>query len=334
MKIGFTYDLRDDYLKEGYTEDETAEFDRADTIDSIENCLKNMGHEVERIGNIKSLIRHLSLGNRWDLVFNIAEGMYGSAREAQIPSILDAFQIPYTFSDSYLLTVSLNKDVTKLLVREAGVPTPEFAVVKTLDDIKEINIPFPLFAKPLAEGTSKGISAKSVIYSLAELENVVESLLKTYNQPVLVEKFLPGREFTVGVVGTGEDARCVGVLEVTLNENAEKGVYSYENKENCEELVTYSLANDFFSKKCEEYTLKLWRELGFKDAGRMDFRLDENGEPNFIEVNPLAGLNPVHSDLPILCSIKGVSFQQLIEEIINSAIKRTSNEQTDFSNIA
>ena len=224
--------------------------------------------------------------------------------------------------------------MTKLLVREIEVPTPEFAVVKSLEDLNNVNIPFPLFAKPLAEGTSKGISGNSVIYSKEQLEESVKYLLAEYSQPVLVEKFLPGREFTVGILGTGEDAHCPAVMEIILNDNAEKDVYSLNNKEYCEELVTYKLADDEQAKKCKEYALKIWRELGFRDGGRMDFRLDENGEPNFIEVNPLAGLNPVHSDLPIMCNLKGISFQQIIEEIVNSALKRINNEQKNYSNIA
>lgn len=327
MKIGFTYDLRDDYLKEGFTEDQTAEFDKADTIDAIEECIIKMGFEVERIGNIKNLTKLLCSGKKWDLVFNIAEGLYGSAREAQIPCLLDAYGIPYTFSNSYLLTASLNKDLTKLLVRQLCVPTPDFAVIKSINEINNINIPFPLFAKPLAEGTSKGISPNSVINTQKQLEQTIKSLLSEYNQPVLIEKYLPGREFTVGILGMGEDAYCPGVMEITLNKNAEPEVYSLVNKEYCEELVTYSIANDTAAEKCEQYALKIWRELGFMDAGRIDFRIDEAGEPNFIEINPLAGLNPVHSDLPILCGLKGISFQRIIEEIMHSALKRINNEE-------
>jgi len=324
--IGFTYDLKDDYLAEGYSKEEAAEFDLPETIDSIEECIKNMGFEVEKIGNIKNLTKLLAKGKRWDLVFNIAEGAHGTARETQIPSLLDAYCIPYVFSDACLITAGLNKDLTKLLVRQIGIPTPDFIVVKKMEDLSRVQMPFPLFVKPLAEGTSKGISEDSVIHNREQLNKRINYLLSAFNQPVLVEKYLPGREFTVGIVGNGNDAHCVGVLEISLNNKAEKGVYSLANKANYEERVTYSIANDSTALKCEQFALKIWEELGFKDAGRFDFRLDEDGEPNFIEVNPLAGLNPVHSDLPIMCGLNGISFQQLIEQIVNSAIVRITGK--------
>ena len=150
MKTGITYDLRDDYLAEGYTDEETVEFDRADTIDAIEQTLQDLGYLTDRIGNIKSLVKRLSSGDRWDIVFNIAEGIVGLGREAQVPAILDAYNIPYTFSDPLILSLTLHKGMTKHVIRGLGIPTPDFAVVEGEDDIEKITIPFPLFAKPVA----------------------------------------------------------------------------------------------------------------------------------------------------------------------------------------
>lgn len=326
MVIGLTYDLRADYIKEGYSEEETAEFDRADTIDAIENSLNNLGYETDRIGNIKNLIRNLSKGKRWDLVFNICEGMYGIAREAQVPAVLEAYQIPYTFSDALTLALTLHKGLTKRVIRDLGIPTPNFEVVEFIEDIKKIKLNFPLFAKPVAEGTGKGISANSKIKNKIELNKLCKELLSKYKQPVIVETFLPGREFTVGIIGTGKKAKAIGVLEVILKSNAEKEVYSYINKEKCEELVEYLLRDEKIAKKCEETALKCWIGLGCRDAGRVDIRLDKNGIPNFLEVNPLAGLNPKHSDLPILCSHCGISYQQLIKKILDSTLKRVNEK--------
>ena len=129
MKIGITYDLRDEYLAEGYGEEETAEFDRADTIDAIETALRELGHETDRIGNARELVQRLARGDRWDLVFNICEGLRGAGREAQVPAILDVYEIPYTFADPCVMSVCLDKGVTKSVVRSAGLPTPQFAVV-------------------------------------------------------------------------------------------------------------------------------------------------------------------------------------------------------------
>jgi len=322
VKTGITYDLRDDYLAEGFSAEETLEFDRADTIDAIEQTLQDLGYLTDRIGNIKSLVRRLASGDRWDIVFNIAEGMAGLGREAQVPAILDAYNIPYTFSDPLILTMTLHKGFTKNVVRDLGIPTPDFAVIETEDDIGKVKIPLPLFAKPVAEGTSKGITAASKISSRKQLFHVCRTLLSTFRQPVLVEHFLPGREFTIGIAGTGKDAIALGVMEVHLKDNAEKDVYSYVNKENCEELVVYRLANDTMAKMAKETALAVWRGLGCRDAGRVDLRADVQGIPNFMEVNPLAGLHPEHSDLPIICNLSGITYNALIDMIMRSALKR------------
>lgn len=237
IKIGLTYDLRSDYLKMGYSEEETAEFDRDDTVDAIEQTLGELGYATERIGNIKQLAKALISGKRWDLVFNICEGMYGIGREAQVPALLDAWQIPYVFSNPLVLSLTLHKSMTKSVIRDHGLKTPDFMEVRSLEDIDHIRIPFPLFAKPLSEGTGKGIDGRSVINNPEQLRAVCLDLLGRFNQPVLVEKFLSGREFTVGIVGTGDAARVTGTMEIILNEKAEKNVYSYINKEECDELV-------------------------------------------------------------------------------------------------
>jgi D-alanine-D-alanine ligase len=212
--------------------------------------------------------------------------------------------------------------MTKSVVRDAGVPTPEFHVVHNPNDISAVRLAFPLFAKPLAEGTGKGIDSGSVIYNEQQLRERCLYLLDRFKQPVLVEKYLSGREFTIGIVGTGKEARSVGVLEIILNEKAEKNVYSYVNKEECEELVEYVLVKGPVAEACEKVALDAWRALGCEDAGRVDLRHDENGIPNFIEVNPLAGIHPEHSDLPILSTKNGISYPELMKMIMDSAIQK------------
>ena len=264
----------------------------------------------------------LAAGERWDLVFNICEGLHGIAREAQVPALLEAYSIPCTFADSASMAVCLHKGLTKTLVEKCGVPTPQFAVVEKMTDLEKINLPFPLFAKPIAEGTGKGVSPASFISSPAELNDVCESLLTRFRQPVLVETWLSGREFTVGILGTGDDARVLGTLEIVLLADAEPGAYSYTNKERCEELVRYDLVrpeDDSEVAEAESIALAAWRELNGRDAGRIDLRSDGNGRPNFIEANPLAGLHPEHSDLPMLATKVGMSYQELIRRIVESA---------------
>jgi len=325
MKIGLTYDLRSDYLAEGYSEIETAEFDREETIDALEEILKVLGHNPERIGNVRRLIERLMAGDRWDLVFNMAEGLKGVGREAQVPAILDIYSIPYTFSDPLVMSLTLHKGMTKRIIRDAGIPTSDFLVMEKA--IKESDILFqpPFFIKPVAEGTGKGVSPSSIIHRLEDLEPACEVMLNQYQQPVLIERYLSGREFTIGITGTGNDAVVIGTIEVHLLKGAEQGVYSYINKERCEELVEYKIADsteDPLVKRAEEISLRAWQILGCRDAGRVDIRCDKEDSPYFLEVNPLAGLHPDHSDLPIISKGVGLGYQALIERIIVSASKR------------
>ena len=322
MKVGLTYDLRDEYLAQGLTEEETAEFDRRDTVDSIDWTLQDLGYNTDRIGNIKSLTSRLADGDRWDMVFNIAEGLRGFGREAQVPALLEAYDIPYTFSDPLVLSLTLHKAMAKHVMRDIGVPTADFVLIEREADIETIDLAFPLFAKPVGEGTGKGINAASKIKTRSELVSVCRNLLKTYKQPVLVETFLPGREFTVGIVGTAEESRAIGTMEVILNPDAERDVYSYVNKERCEALVTYHLASDLAAKQAEAASLAAWKGLGCRDAGRIDLRLDANGMPKVMELNPLAGLHPQHSDLCIIADKVGMTYRSLIEAIMESALKR------------
>ena len=180
----------------------------------------------------------------------------------------------------------------------------------------------PLFAKPVAEGTGKGVSAASKVQSLQELDAVCRQLLTRYRQPVLVETYLPGREFTVGILGTGRTAVALGVLEVVLKEAAEAHAYSYHNKEYCESLIDYRLVSGPLADKLGAAALAAWRSLGCRDGGRVDLRLDKQGQPNFLEINPLAGLHPEHSDLPILCKLAGIPYKELIRRVLESALER------------
>jgi D-alanine-D-alanine ligase len=330
MHIGLTYDLRQDYLTAGFSTDETAEFDRPDTIEAIEAALRQLGHATDRIGHARQLIARLARGETWDLVFNIAEGLSGIAREAQVPAILDVYGIAYTFSDPLVLALALHKGLTKTVVAAGGVPTPAFAIVESLVDLKSIALPFPVFAKPLAEGTGKGVSPASRAQDAASLKTVCQQLLAQYQQPVLVETYLPGREFTVGIVGTGPAAKAIGTMEVLLRSAAEAHAYSYINKEKCEELVDYELVrpeHDQQVSEAQQVALLAWKILGCRDAGRVDLRCDAAGRPNFMEVNPLAGLHPEHSDLPILATKVGIEYVELIRRIVESAAPRVQEAQ-------
>lgn len=322
MRVGMTFDLKEDYLAQGFSSDEVAELDSPVTVDALERALRSQGHRVERIGGVCALTQSLARGERWDLVFNIAEGVRGQGREAQVPALLDAWGIPYTFSGPDLLALTLRKDWTNAVLRTHGIATADFVTVSRLCEVEDVSVVVPLFAKPVAEGSSKGVSARSLVRTSAELREVCAELLVTYRQPVLVETYLPGREFTVGLLGTGTGARVLGVMEVLVTPDGDQAAYTYENKQQWQSRVRYALASDDSALRAAELALEAWRCLGCRDAGRVDVRLDGEGLPRFLEVNPLAGLNPESSDLPILCRKIGLEYDMLIAQIMDSATGR------------
>jgi D-alanine-D-alanine ligase len=330
MRVGLTYDLRSEYLAAGYSDVDTAEFDQPETIDAIAGALGAFGLAVERIGNARQLASRLAAGDRWDLVFNFCEGLHGFGRESLVPALLDAWQIPYVFSDPLACAVTLHKGVAKHVVRGHGLATPDFAVVESAHDARQLNLKYPIFAKPVAEGTGKGISTASRARSPDELVAVCAALLIQHRQPVLVEEFLPGREFTVGVVGTGPAAGAIGTMEVHLGPKADPGVYTFDNKEHWEGRVTYSLLTEEpLLTAVQTLAVAAWRALGCRDGGRLDIRLDAAGRPSFLEANPLAGLLPGHSDLPFICDFKGIPYNELIRRIVVSAFTRAGLPLTD-----
>ena len=319
MKVGFTYDLRSWYLDRGYSMEDTAEFDKIDTVNALEAVISKMGFETEKIGNAFQLIGALAEGKSWDLVFNIAEGLYGDGRESVVPAILDQYRIPYVFSGPVILGISLNKYLTRLIVASAGVPVSPGMLISKPEDVSKCNLNYPLFIKPVSEGTGKGITEKNLLKSPADLKELAEFLLERFSQPALVEEYLPGREFTVGIIGSGDEAVAIGGMEIICKDNLP---YSVEFKENYKEFCKYISMDKGLADECKAVALGAWKALGGVDGGRVDVKADRNGKICFIEVNPLAGLNPIDSDLPILSRFSGIEYQELIERIVKSAIKR------------
>jgi D-alanine-D-alanine ligase len=323
IAVGLVYDLRSDYLAEGYSPEQVAEFDSDETISAIEEAIRALGCRTDRIGNARALCARLVAGARWDLVFNFAEGLVGRSREAQAPCLLELYDVGYTFSDPLVCAATLDKAVAKRLVVAAGLATAKFCVVRDPPDIEALDLEYPLFAKPLAEGTGKGIDRRSRIESPRDLNVVCRDLLARLKQPVLVEEFLPGREFTVAVLGTGREARVLGTMEIAVRDEAGPRIYTYETKERCEQLVAYSAPpRDALRRGVEDLALESYRALECRDAGRVDIRLDRAGRPSFLEVNPLPGLHPSHSDLPMIATQEGMAYRDLIGAIVASACHR------------
>lgn len=322
MRIGITYDLRSWYLARGYSMEETAEFDKEETVDAIEYEIRESGYEVVRIGNIFNLVERLATGERWDLVFNIAECLYGDGRESAVPALLDQYKIPYVFSGPVVLGISLNKYYSRLVVSSAGVRISPGALIYNTKEIdsKIKGLMFPLFIKPVSEGTGKGITLNSLVKDENQLKKNCLNMLNDYRQPVLIEEYMPGKEYTVGVIGNGSSSYCIGAMEIVCKDNMP---YCNEIKENFEQYVEYNpIYEKETLKECYSVAKKAWIALNGTDAGRIDLRSDRFGNICFIEANPLAGLNPFISDLPILCRMNGVSYKQLLKEIISQALTR------------
>ncbi|HOC41922.1 MAG TPA: hypothetical protein PKJ99_02800 [Thermoanaerobaculales bacterium] len=323
LAIGLCYDSKEEYLAAGYSKLQVAEFDDEGVIAGLEQALGRLGHRVERIGRGRSLAARLAAGDRWDLVFNVAEGMHGRAREAQVPAVCELFEQAYTFADPVTCGITLDKALAKRIVRDAGVHTAPFAVVRIPADAQGVSIEPPLFVKPVAEGSSKGVTARSIVARRDDLAGRCAELLRDFPDGLLVEQLLPGREVTVGVLGNGPDARALAVMEVVWTDRAETSAYTSLNKDEYLDRVEYRLVDgDALADEAAGLALAVARTLECRDAARVDLRCDAAGRLAFLEVNPLPGLHPVRSDLPIMARLAGVDYGRLLGQIVDAAAAR------------
>jgi len=324
LRIGLCYDLAEKHLpRAGEPRDKAAEYDSEETISALRQAMAELGHDVFLIGDGGDLLQFLCKGSPVDLVFNIAEGVHGRSREAQVPAILEMMGIPYTGADPLSLALCLDKAMFKRVLKAEGIPTPDFREVGSAEESASLNIALPAFVKPAAEGSGKGIKADSRVTTPAALREVVLRTGRTYGWPVIVEEFLPGAEVTVGLIGNG-DARVLGAMEIEFLPGS-GGVYSYSTKKDYTRLVKYHVPPrlpERIIRAAQDVALKTYRVTGCREFGRVDLRLDAEGIPNVLEINPLAGLNPVSSDLVILARALGVEYPVLIEEILKAAINR------------
>jgi D-alanine-D-alanine ligase len=326
MDVGIAYDLRTDFpdANDG-PEDRLEEYDSEATVEAIAQALRANGHTPRRLGGGRALL-HEVLGHPPDLVFNIAEGFGTRSREAHVPSVLEMLRIPYTHSDPLTLALTLDKAMAKRVAASAGVPTPPFAVVERVAQAGEIGLRFPVIAKPLYEGSSMGIRNGSRLSDREALCACVEQLLADYGQAVLVEEFCPGPEFTVGVLGNGDQARPIGVMEIVPRTgHLHEFIYSVEVKRDYEQQVEYHVPprrGDGVARQVEQVALGAYHALGCRDVARVDIRTDAEGMPRFLEVNPLPGLNPRSGDLVILSRKSGLPFETLIGRIVENARAR------------
>ncbi len=328
MKIGLAYDLKEAVISTpGCPEDALEEYDSPETVEAIATALETLEHSVVKLGGGREFITNI-LQNNIDFVFNISEGLGNHrSREAQVPAVLEMLDIPYSGSDPQCLAICLDKPLTKRLVATAGIRTPRWQLVTDYRQLKEIPLdefPLPAFVKPAYEGSSKGIRLGSRAETVAQIAEVAAELLEHYRQPVMVEEFIAGDEVTVGIVGNSP-AKVLDIMRVLAKKRSTYFIYSLEVKREWEQLVDYecpALLETGILEEIANSSLEVFKVLGCRDFARLDFKLSSEGVPYFLEINPLAGLNPKSSDLPIMANKLGWSYQTLISAILNAALQR------------
>ncbi len=323
LRVGLTYNLKKH--ENLSNEDDEAEYDDMDTVNAIKNALEKAGCEVclmEATSRIVNIIQEKDV----DIVFNFAEGLKGRGRESQIPALLNMLCIPFTGSDETTLAVALDKALAKRVVASENIRTPKFQVFFSGKDKLNRKLKFPLIVKPNAEGSSKGIIDTSVANNEDELYRLVARIIDNYDQPAIVEEFIEGREFTVGMLGNGDDVEILPVMEITFDHTRGTGFYSYNVKKNSEKLTSYTCPAHLTAKEekmIRNFAFRIFDILECKDVARIDLRLSRmDGKPYFLEINPLPGLIDGYSDLTIIAKSAGMEYKDLIKRILNEALKR------------
>jgi D-alanine-D-alanine ligase len=313
-----------------------AEWDEPETVDAVEKALSALG-KVIRLEADAEFPRKV-MAARPDFVFNIAEGLYGVNREAHVPAICEFLGIPCHASDPLTLSLALHKGRTKEILAYHGVSTAPFIVANSRADARNVNLPFPLFAKPALEGSSKGITARSLCANRAKLVSVVGELLDVYEEPVLIETYLPGQEFTVAILGNGRETRCLPLVAMRFDDLplGAPPIYGYEAKWvwdtpdrplemfDCPARIEKELAREI-----RAVALAAYRVLGCRDWARVDVRCDAAGRPMVVEVNPLPGILPNPKDnscFPKAARAAGMSYDTLIQTVADIAWRRISGK--------
>lgn len=312
--------------------DTYAEWDTWNTINAVKEAIECF-HDVTLV-EADHLAYQKLLELKPDIVFNIAEGYNGVSREAQIPAILDMLQIPYTGSDPLTLAICLDKARTKEILSYHKVPNAKFLIADSLNQTSNLDLKFPLIVKPISEGSSKGIFSSSFVKDAKELTSEVERILNEYNQPALIEEFLPGKEFTVAVIGNGNEAQVLPIVEINYKDFPDDfiPIYSYEakwildTKENPLDVFSCPAKIDSaLEEKIKETVLRAYNVLRCKDWSRIDVRLDADNMPNIIEVNPLPGILPnpeENSCFPKAARATGLNYNDMINTVLLAAAKR------------
>lgn len=334
MRVALTYNLKREVKEtEGLPPDFYAECDEIETVEAVKSALLDRHEEVIMIEADEDAFEKLRRAKP-DIVFNMAEGVWGESRESQMPAIMEMLRIPYTGSSPLTLALCLNKARAKEIPSHYGIPTPRFLVA--YDEKLEIEkyLSFPMIVKPLLEGSSKGIKNDSVVANSEELKRKVSSVLNDYRQPALIEEYLDGREFTVALLGNGADLKTLPIVEINYSSLPEgvNHIYSYEAKwifdtpENPLDIFTCPAeVPERLKKAIDAAAMDAYRALDVRDWCRIDIRLDSAGVPHIIELNPLPGIlmDPkCNSCFPKAARSAGMTFSQLVNAVVDAARER------------
>lgn len=306
--------------KEGLMEDKQKE----NTIEEIKKVLSKKFKCIDLVFD-DNIVENLK-NERVDLVFNLCNGIEGDDRLSQFPAVLEYAGIPYTGSSPLGHGLAYNKIYSSILFKKVEIPTPDFIPVYDVHELDGLNIEYPVIVKPKDEGSSRGIHENSLVFSKEELINKVEEDLKIYNPPIMINEYIEGREFTVGILGNGKNIKVLPILEVDFSALPKhlNQIYSFEVKNYYGDKTKYHIPprlDPTLKSRIEKNSVKAYNILGMKDYARVDIRL-KNNIPYVLEINSLPGLMRGHSDITKMAKASGLEYEELIIAIVKNAMKR------------
>lgn len=322
-RVGLTYDLRTDYIfKPGDPPDINAEFDHPATVDAITTAIESGGHTVVKIGNVNSLLGNLDNLNV-DIVFNLCEGMHGRNRESQVPMLLELKGIPFVGADALSLGITLDKVITKKILKVHNIPTPDYIEIRNPKNLNGLCLNFPLIVKPRFEGSSKGLNDDSLVKDVEELRRQSKWIIENYKQPALVEEFIAGEEFTIGIIGN-ENPRALPVVQVEIEGSLSLDNLFYTFAMIHSDSVRYvcpAHVSKEIQKQLQDLAIATYQATECRDFGRVDIRLDGKGHPYVLEINPLPSLS-LEDVFDVVAKFLGVGYNRVLLDILDVAIKR------------
>lgn len=313
-RIGIAFDRPEEYARISGPADRFAEFEPESTIQAMEDGIRASGNIPVRLGGPFEILKAKP---DVDLVWNIAEGYGSRNREAWVPVLCEMYGIPYLGSDAYTLSLSLNKTATKEISKKCRVPTPDWILAYKETDLSELHLNYPLFLKPNFEGTAKGISERNIVLDEKQLRAMISELLTVYNQEVIIEEFKPGAEFTCAVIGN--PLRTTPVLERGICKDTGIGIHALEKDGEERDFFLSQTLSEKTEQHIADWSLRICKEMQVKHFARLDFKCDQEGNPFFLEINPLPTFG-IDSTFAILAELEGVSYDEYLGNLLKEII--------------